>query len=73
MSTEKQMEFFGGGWREVDSSDKQERSKIIDAHFHIFRRFGTGSGPESAQLTLNCGNTTCETSPTSGEKAMACV
>ncbi len=51
MSTERQMEFFGGGWRPVASSE-EERSPIIDAHFHIFRRFATGSGPASAKLTL---------------------
>ena len=50
MTTDKKMEFFGGGWRPVES-EQEQKSPIIDAHFHIFRRFATGSGPASAALT----------------------
>jgi predicted TIM-barrel fold metal-dependent hydrolase len=46
------MKFFGGGWRYEAESPSPKRSKVIDAHTHIFPRFGTGSGPESAALTL---------------------
>ena len=45
------MEFFGGGWRPVESA-QEEKSLVIDAHSHIFRRFATGSGAASAALTL---------------------
>ena len=51
MTTERKMEFFGGGWRQVDSAE-EEKSLVIDAHSHIFRRFATGSGAASAALTL---------------------
>ena len=51
MTTERKMEFFGGGWRPVESA-QEEKSLVIDAHFHIFRRFATGSGAASAALTL---------------------
>ncbi|MDE0464703.1 MAG: amidohydrolase family protein, partial [Caldilineaceae bacterium] len=51
MTTERKMEFFGGGWRQVDDADA-EKSPVIDAHSHIFRRFATGSGAASAALTL---------------------
>ncbi len=46
------MQFFGGGWRFADEPPAAQRTQIIDAHFHIFPRFGTGSGPESARLTM---------------------
>jgi predicted TIM-barrel fold metal-dependent hydrolase len=49
---ETKLEFFGGGWRQVDTTEEGERSKVIDVHSHIFRRFGTGSGPESGRLAL---------------------
>ena len=52
MEKDRKIEFFGGGWRQVDSSEEGERSKVIDVHCHIFRRFGTGSGPESGRLAL---------------------
>ena len=52
MSTNKEMEFTGGGWRPVDDSEDDPGSRIIDAHYHIFPRFATGSGSESAALTL---------------------
>ena len=52
MTKEKKMEFFGGGWRQVEESTTEERTPIIDAHYHIFRRFGTGSGPEHDTLPL---------------------
>ena len=51
MTTERRMEFFGGGWRPVESAQEQ-KSPVIDAHSHIFRRFATGSGAASAALTL---------------------
>ena len=51
MTTERKLEFFGGGWRQVDS-EEEEKSPVIDAHSHIFRRFATGSGAASAALTL---------------------
>ena len=51
MTTERKMEFFGGGWRPVESAQEQ-KSPVIDAHSHIFRRFATGSGAASAALTL---------------------
>ena len=52
MSTDRKMEFFGAGWRSVENPGEAHRSPIIDAHFHIFPRFATGSDPESAALTL---------------------
>jgi predicted TIM-barrel fold metal-dependent hydrolase len=52
MSTERLMTYFGGGWRYEDPARPGPRAKVIDAHCHIFPRFGTGSGPESAELTL---------------------
>lgn len=52
MSKEKGMEFFGGGWRHVDDSAEDDRSPIIDAHYHIFPRFGTGLGAENDTLPL---------------------
>lgn len=52
MSADRQVEFFGGGWRYVDAQQEKEQSKIIDVHAHIFRRFGTGAGRESAKLTM---------------------
>jgi len=52
MSDEKKIEFFGGGWRQVEEPDTGRRSPIIDAHFHIFRRFGTDSGPQDTSLPL---------------------
>ena len=51
MTTERKMEFFGGGWRPVESA-QEKKSPVIDAHSHIFRRFATGSGAASAALTL---------------------
>ncbi|MCY4409331.1 MAG: hypothetical protein OXC27_02615, partial [Caldilineaceae bacterium] len=50
MTTEKKLEFFGGGWRQVES-EQEKKSLVIDAHSHIFRRFATGSGAASAALT----------------------
>jgi len=47
--TERKLEFFGGGWRPVEPED-EEKSLVIDAHYHIFRRFATGSGEASAAL-----------------------
>jgi predicted TIM-barrel fold metal-dependent hydrolase len=52
MSTERPMKFFGGGWRYEAEAPSPRGVKVIDAHTHIFPRFGTGSGPESAALTL---------------------
>ena len=52
MTSEKKMEFFGGGWRPVQSAEGKKPSRIIDAHCHIFPRFGTGSGPKSAELVM---------------------
>ena len=44
--------FFGGGWRQVEDVDNGDRTPIIDAHFHIFPRFGTGSGPGNDAFPL---------------------
>ena len=46
------MEFFGGGWRQAEKADQHQTSPVIDAHYHIFPRFGTGSGPENETLPL---------------------
>ena len=46
------IEFFGGGWRQVEDVDNGDRTPIIDAHFHIFPRFGTGSGPGNDAFPL---------------------
>ena len=35
------IEFTGGGWKRVDESGEQVRSRIIDAHSHIFPRLGS--------------------------------
>ena len=52
MTDDRRMTFFGGGWRYEDATPPEQRTKVIDAHSHIFPRFGTGSGPESAALTM---------------------
>lgn len=52
MSTDRKIEFTGGGWRPVEDSEEVTGTRTIDAHSHIFPRFATGSGPESAELTL---------------------
>jgi predicted TIM-barrel fold metal-dependent hydrolase len=46
------MQFFGGGWRYADDGLPEGQSLIIDAHFHIFRRFGVGVGSEDAKLLM---------------------
>ena len=51
MTTERKLEFFGGGWRQVEP-EQEDKTPVIDAHSHIFRRFATGSGAASAALTL---------------------
>ena len=46
MSAKKELEFFGGGWRPVEP-EQEGKTPVIDAHFHIFRRFATGAGAAS--------------------------
>ena len=52
MNKKKGMEFFGGGWRHIDDSSEDEQTAIIDAHCHIFPRFGTGSGAQNDTLPI---------------------
>ncbi len=49
MTKEGKMVFTGGGWVIESASQSQKRSKIIDAHYHIFPRLGSqrkGIDPE---------------------------
>jgi len=46
------MEFFGGGWRQVEDTKSTEPSRIIDAHYHIFPRFESGSVAAEDALPL---------------------
>lgn len=50
MAADRKEEFLGGEWRYVDGPREGQRSKIIDAHFHIFPPLGTDSGDQSGEL-----------------------
>jgi predicted TIM-barrel fold metal-dependent hydrolase len=52
MEAERQIEFFGGGWRTVKPTEKESRSQVIDVHTHVFRRLGSGAGLEEEKLSL---------------------
>ena len=41
MTQDRNMTFTGGGWVIEDASDGDKRSKLIDAHYHIFPRLGS--------------------------------
>ena len=41
MTREGKMTFTGGSWEFTDAAGGETRSKIIDAHYHIFPRLGS--------------------------------
>ena len=46
------MKFTGGGWVIEDGVDRDKRSKIIDAHYHIFPQLGSQNGGIDRELRL---------------------
>ena len=44
MSEKKKTEFIDGGWRQVEETKSTESSRVIDAHYQMFSRFGHSRG-----------------------------
>lgn len=52
MTQDGNMRFTGGSWVIEDAADRHKRSKIIDAHYHIFPRLGSQSSGIDPELRL---------------------
>ena len=52
MTQDRNMKFTGGGWVIEDADERRGRSKIIDAHYHIFPRLGSQSHGIDPKLRL---------------------